>query len=781
MTDSQKGSRERVVRGIRTVATVFAVAALAACATGQAMDRAEQAAKTGDWDAAVAYYREALLEDPDRLEARIKLEQASRMASGGHMNRARDLEAQDHLPGAVAEYRLAADLDPSNTMAIAKAAGLERRIREATEAARPRPRIEELRAEAGLTPFPRLDPRTRVPALRFPNASVRDILRTIADFTGINITFDQGVDSFLNRSYSIDVQDVPLEEVLNQVLTANQLTFKVVNPQTIFIYNDTAQKRGQFEELYVQSFYLSHADATEAQQLITQLTQTGAAIRPVIQPQKAANALVVKATAPVLQIIADVIRTIDKPRAEVIIDVEILEVDRQRARQLGIDLGSYTIGFQLSPGGPPGADGAVPPFSVNQAANATSQDVYMSVPTAQIRLLESDTKTRVLAKPQLRGQEGATLSLNLGDDIPVAQTTFGAVAAGGVQTVPQTSYTYRRVGVNVTMTPRVTYNDEIILDPLQVENSGLGANIDVAGVSLPSFISRTATTSMRLRDGESNLLAGLIRQQDRELLKGIPGIMSIPGLRRLLGSEDSQFQESDIIMIVTPRIVRSKELTVDDLRPLFVGTGTNLGASQQPQLISPGAPPAPAGALPSAGRGGAPPQVQTPPAGELPPVGTRAPGVVPIQPVGAQPAQPAPAGIAQISVNVPGGELQAGGPPYNVPIAVNGVSRLGTVALTITYDPKVLRAVSVTQGGFMAQGGVTPAFTPKIDEPAGRIDLVITRVGDTTGASGDGLLAGIVFEAIAPGSTQIVLAGVANDPSGQALPARLVPASVTVR
>jgi general secretion pathway protein D len=765
---------------MRTLAAILATVALVGCAAGQAMKRGEEAAKRGEWDAAVAYYREALLRDPGRLEARIKLEQSTRMASVAHIARARELEAQDQLAGALAEYRLGADLDPSNTLALAKAVALERHIRDLMEASRPRSRMEELQQEAAQTsPFPTLDPRTRVPAMRFPNAAVRDILRTISDFTGINVTYDQGVDSFLTRPYSIDVQDVPLVEVLNQVLTANQLTFKVVNPRTIFVYQDTPQKRAQFEEVYVQSFYLSHADATEVQQLITQITQTGAATRPVIQPQKAANALVVKATAPVLQIIADVIRSIDKPRAEVIIDIQILEVDRQRARQLGLDLGNYTLGFTLSPGGPPG-DGGLPPFNLNQAGNATSRDVYMSVPSAQIKLLESDTNTKVLAKPQLRGREGATLSLNLGDDIPVAQTTFGAVAAGGVQTVPQTSYTYRRVGVNVTITPRVTYDDEIILDPLSVEKSGLGANIDVAGQSLPSFVSRQATTSMRLRDGESNLLAGLIREEDRELLKGIPGIMNIPGLRRLFGSEDSTFEQSDIVMIVTPHIVRSHELTADDLRPLFVGTGTNLGASQQPQLIAPGAPPPPGAAPPSTVAGGVTPpaQAQTPPAGEVPPVAARAPGVVAIEPVG---VVAEPAGIAQFSLAVPAGELQAGGPPYTVPIAVSGVSRLGTVALTITFDPKALRVVSITQGNFMAQGGASAAFTPNVDEAGGRIDLVITRPGDEVGASGDGLLAGLVFEAIAPGPTQITLTGVANDPAGQTLAARFIPASVIIR
>ena len=763
---------------LHKLVVLVAVVALAGCATGQALKRGEQAARAGDWDSAVAYYREALLRHPDRLEARVKLQYASRMASAVHIDRARDLEAQEHLPGAVAEYRLAADLDPSNTLALARAIALERQIRERVEAARPPSRVEEMRAEAAQTsPFPMLDPRTRVPGMRFPNAAVRDILRTISDFTGINITYDAGVDPTLSRAYSIDIQDMPLEEVLNQVLTANGLTFKVVNPRTIFVYQDTPQKRAQFEEVYVQSFYLSHADATEVQQLLTQLTNVGSANRPVIQPQKASNALVVKATAPVLQIIDSVIKAVDKPRAEVVIDIEILEIDRKRARQLGIDLGSYTLGFTLSPGGVPGQAGS-PPFNITDLQNAGRSDTYLSIPTAQIRLLESDTSTKVLAKPQLRGREGASLSLNLGDNIPVAQTTFGSVAAGGVQTVPQTSYAYRQVGVNVTMTPRVTYNDEIILDPLSVEKSGLGPNIDVAGQSLPTFVQRQAVTSMRLRDGESVFLAGLIREEDRELLKGIPGLARIPGLRRIFGSEDSSFEESDIVMIVTPHIVRSHELTVEDLRPLFVGTFANLGATQQPQLISPDAPPPPAGAAPAAGRAGGPPPVQTvtPPAGELRPVGARAPGVVPIEPVGAEPA-----GIAQITVSAPAGELQAGGPPYTMPIAVAGAARLGTVALTVTYDPKVLRAVSVTQGSFMAQGGATPAFTPKIDEAAGRIDMVITRPGDQSGVSGDGLLAAVVFEAIGPGSSQIALSGVMNDAQGKAIPVRLVPASVIVR
>jgi general secretion pathway protein D len=785
--------KELVVQRMRSMAIVLAVVVLTGCAAGRAMQRGETAAKQGDWDAAVAYYREALLRDPGRLDARVRLEIASRMASAAHVARARELQAQDHLPGAAAEYRLAADLDSSNTLALTNALQLERRIRDQIEAARPQARIEGLREQAAQTsPFPTLDPRTSVPGMRFTNTAVRDILDSIGKFTGIDVTYDQGVESYTGRPYSIDISDQPLEEILNQVLTANTLTFKIINPRTIFVYQDSPQKRQQFEEVYVQTFYINHADLNDVQQLVTQLTQQGTGTRPVIQPQKAANALVVKATAPVLQIIDSVIKSIDKPRAEVIVDVEILEVSRIRAKQLGIDLSDYAIGFTLSPEvAPPNTGGTFPPavpppFNINTVSQGVSRnDFYATIPTAQLRLLATDTHTKTLAKSQLRGSEGAALTLALGDDIPVAQTTFGSVATGGVQTIPQTQYSYRRVGVNVTMTPRVTYNEEIILDPLTVERSGLGGNINVAGVSLPSFVARQASTSMRLRDGESNMLAGLISEADRKTMEGIPGIMDIPILRDLFGNRDSSREDSELVMIVTPHIVRGRDLTADDVRPFYVGTGNNLGARTQPQLIAPGTPlPAPT-TPPSVGRGGAPPApgqvpppAQTPPpAGETPPV--RAPGVVPIEPVGGA-AQP-PAGIGQLVVTAPGAEWQAGGPPYTVPVTVIGVSTVGTVAVTITYDPKVLRATSVTQGTFMAQGGASPTFTPKIDQEAGRIDIAIARPGNQTGAAGDGLLAGIVFEALAAGSTQIAVAGVATTPSGQAVPLRMVPASVTVR
>ena len=173
------------------------------------------------------------------------------------------------------------------------------------------------------------------------------------------------------------------------------------------------------------------------------------------------------------------------------------------------------------------------------------------------------------------GTEGQTLTLNLGDEIPVPSTVFGAAAPGGISSIPISSFNYRAVGVNVEMTPRVTYEGEIVLD-LSVESSTLGQSINVAGQSLPTFGSRKVVTRLRLRDGESNLLAGLLREEERRSLRGFPRTLRLPVLSQLLSDNDSAVSQTDIIMLLTPRIVRTHELTQEDVSPIHIGTQQNL-------------------------------------------------------------------------------------------------------------------------------------------------------------------------------------------------------------
>ena len=592
----------------RTVAVGVAIVLLAGCATGRAFRSGQQAARQGDWDAAVAYYRTALSHDPSRVDIKIALQRATLAASAEHMARAKDLEAQEQWAAAAAEYRLAADLDPANIFAAAKATAIERKLREEMEALRPVSRMETLREQARQVPgMPTLIDPTVPINLRISNTSVREILTTIGTMAGINVTFVEqpSIDQQLRRPYSVDLQGESPETALAQVLTANQLTFKVINPRGIMVYGSDPGGRTAHDDVFVQVFYLSHVEATEMSQLLSSLTQQIGSSRPQIQPNKNTNALTVRGTLPVLKVFEQVIRANDKPKAEVMIDVEILEVSRQRIKEMGLNLSTYALGFALSPETRPASIvGDSVPFNLNTISQGVSTaDFYATVPSALIKLLETEENTRVLASSQLRGQERAPLTLNLGDDIPIPTTTFAAQVPGGLATTPTTSFTYRPVGINLTITPQVSFDGEIILDVV-VESSTRSADVIINGQALPAFGNRKAGTKLRMRDGESNLLAGLIKEEDRRNAQGFPGLNQIPFLRSIFGGTKSTVGSSDVVMIITPRILRSQELTPADLAPMYVGTGTSFGASTTPQLIVPqpvsgGAAPPPAAAPPT--------------------------------------------------------------------------------------------------------------------------------------------------------------------------------------
>jgi general secretion pathway protein D len=851
------------------IALALIAMTLTACAAGRAFRRGEEAARLGDWDSAVVHFRRAVQENPDRPEYKIQLERSMQNAARDHIARAKELEQTDQLDAALREYRKGLEYDQTNRLAASKAAELERTIRERVEAARPRPRIETLREQARATTAPPLlDPASRQPLkFSFNNAALRDVINTITSAAGINTMYDAQAESTVGRPITINLDGITLEQGLDQILASNGLYYKVLNPRTIMILPDNAQKHAQYDELAIKTFYLSHADAAEVSQILNQIVRVAqAGSQPAIMMNKTANTLTVRATVQMMDIIERVIRANDKPRAEIIIDVEILEVNRNRLKQYGLDLGDYSIGVNFSPEGPPTTStgtgtGTTPgtptttnrPFNLNTISQGiATTDFYLTVPQGVVRFMEQDNHTRILAKPQLRGAEGTKLTLNLGEEVPVVSTIFGAAAAGGFASIPQSSFNYRNVGVNVEMTPRVTYEGEIILD-LAVENSSLGANINIAGQDVPRFNSRKVGTRLRLREGESNLLAGLIAENTTDNLKGLPGLIRVPGFKQLFSSNNQQTNETDIVMLLTPHIVRTHELTAEDLGSIYIGTQQHIGLTGAPQLIAPPegtAPPATTSGgeiAPAAGAGttvgtsqpGAPPGVPTGPAtgaappgvpatvpptvppgtspipGQLPPVqppaaatttpapatpvtgeAATAPAAPPTPPAGAAPtAAPEPAAptapgtaapaqqgqVAQLIVTPPGTEFRVGGGPYTVPISINGVSRLSTVTLTLTFDPGVVRARTVQQGSFMQQGGATPTFTPRIDPGAGRVDIVITRTSDATGASGSGLLAAVIFDAIAAGNVTFTPSGTAATPDGAAIPVSFAPVTVTVR
>jgi general secretion pathway protein D len=811
-------------RVLGSLAVVVVAGLIAGCASGRAFSRGEEAGRAGDWEAAVGFYRQALQNDPDRPDYKIALERAMVAAAGQYADRARQFENANQLEEALRAYRKALEFEPSNRQLASKAAEIERVLRDRIEAATPRPEIEKLREQARRPTEPVLNPTSREPLIfNFSNTSAREILEFVGRFTGINVTFDS---TFADKPISVKLDGVTLEQALQQIMIANGYFYKVLNERTIIVAVDTVPNRNKYEEQVIRTFYLSHADATEVFTMLNNVVRiAGQAVLPTFSANKTANTITVRATAAVVQIVERVIDSIDKPRAEVIVDVQILEVSRERAKQYGLSLSDYAIGAAFSPEvAPPTGDTAAPPFNLNTISNGVSTaDFYMSVPSAVIRFLESDSQTKVLAKPQLRGSEGQKLTLNLGEDVPVPSTTFTPLAAGGATTNPLTSYGYRTIGIIVEMEPRVTYEGEVILT-ISVENSARGQDTNIAGQNLPSFFSRKVQTRLRLRDGESNLLAGLLREDERRSLRGFPGILRLPLVKQLFSDNDQNIRQTDIVMLLTPRIIRTHELRASDLAPIYIGTQGNLGLGGPPPVFGGGAEAAPQGEPAAAGAAAAP--APTPGAPGTPgtkpaiepvlPTGATArpavpagsspiPGMTPVPPVTPTPAPttlvspppppepvaatppaapPKPSapipGAARITLSPPG-EMKVGGGPYLVPISVSGATRLSTVTIAVSYNPALVRVRNVQEGTFMRQGGVNPTFTQQVDASSGRIDIAISRPGDQTGASTTGLLAALLLEPIAPGTSALSVSGSASMPGGASAALQFLPASITVR
>jgi type II secretory pathway component GspD/PulD (secretin) len=809
---------------------VFVVAVLlAGCGGGSAYKKGYTAAQNGDWDDAVEQYRIAVQEHPNQPEYKIALERAMITASQQHLDAARLAEARMQWEEALREYRRASELDPPNRMLASKASDIEHKIRDEVEAsARSRSTMEQMRETARRAgPPPLFNLNTVLPAIRLSDTSLRTILNAIAQAAGINIQYDT---SFNDRPFSVNLENVTLQDALNQVLLANGLFFKVLNQRTIIVAQDSLANRTKYEDQVIRTFYLNHADSGELVQLLNQVGRLGGQqVPPQIAATKSSNTITVRGTTTMVDIIERLIQANDNPRAEVVIDVQILEVNRQRAKQFGLDLGTYSIGGAFSPevdprGGSVTAGGAgtggnagtatagalgSPAFNANTISRGISTaDFYLAVPQAVVRFLATDSETKIIAKPQLRGSEGTKLSLALGEEIPVPSTTFTPIATGGANFNPLTSYNYRPVGVNVDITPRVTLDGDVIMD-LIVENSARGSDVVVAGTTIPGFVSRKVTTRLRLRDGESNLLAGLLSETERKSMRGFPGLLHIPVISAMFASNDTQVQQTDIIMLLTPRIVRTQELTQQDLDPIFIGTANYPALGGTPPLIqveptapaaapaAPGAAPAPA--VPGAGLSVAPPgsgpipgtttlpPAAAAPAPALPPTlaGPNAPAAAPPAnvPAGTPGVQALPTATGgQVLLSVPGNDFRTGAGPYTVPITVTGTSRLSTVSLTVTYNPAVIRVRTVQEGSFMRTGGGNASFTQQADPNGGRIDIAILRTNDTTGVAGTGVLGALIFDAIAPGNANLSISGSATAPGGAPLPLQfMAPPSVTVR
>jgi general secretion pathway protein D len=563
----------------RLLLLLAATTIAAACATSTALHHGRDAERLKDYDRAVVEYAKAVRLDPNNMDARLALDRAKLRASQEHYQRGRRYAATMKLDQALIEYETAAELNPTATDIDEELRSTRNKLR--AKIAVPREGKTELQTlieRARDLPPPGMDlPQgVKMPAtLTFRDASSRDVFTAIARMANISIIFDS---AFRETPVTVDLRNASLDDSLNTVAGATRTFFRVTAPKTVVVIPDTPAKRREYEEEVVRTFYLSNADLKETMDLLRMVLDARR-----ISPTTATNALTIKDTPERIAAASRVLSAIDKARPEVIIDVELLEVDRTKLQEYGLQIASNS---GANP--PTGLSGTVSiatdsagVTTLQTLKNLTSADVLLTgLPTLYYKLLKTDSNTRTLANPQLRTTDGIAAKARFGEQVPVPVTTFAPIATGGTAQQPITSFNYQNIGVNIDITPRTHHDDDVSLQ-LNVVVS----NISGTGFGgLPTFGNREINTTIRLRDGETNMLAGLIRDDERVAMEGIPGLVDIPLVGHIFAHNTKSTNQTDIILTLTPHIIRVLDLQEADLRPFRVGRDSLAPIAELPVL-----------------------------------------------------------------------------------------------------------------------------------------------------------------------------------------------------
>jgi general secretion pathway protein D len=562
------------------------------CSTAKrTADQGEDAFKHQNWDAAVYHYLQALAEDPENVEYKLQLAFARQKASQKHFDNGVMLHKLGRLLAARNEFQMALQLDPSNQYAEQLLDDVieEMEILSTPDGARELERMKKEAREAKVKP-PVLDPTSKEPiTLNFPRPKpVKEIYNAIGKAYGFNVLFDP---KLKDDRLAIELRDLTAEQALEMVMQAAGHFYKVLDENSIIIAEDTPQNRREYEDLVIKTFFLSNADVKEIDKLLRSLIEARR-----LSTNEQLNAITLRDTADKVAIAEKLIRINDKAKAEVLVDVEILIMATSKNSDIGTALSTYSFNLGFDPAtintNPDSPEGSI---GLGDLQNLTRGNWFINVPSILINLAKSSGEAEVLAQPQLRISEGEKASLLIGDQVPIPVTSFNTGYQGAPGTVtPITSFQYRDVGIEIEVEPRVHHNREITLN-LKVGISNLGETVPVGPEQEAITIgTRTITSVIRLKSGETSLLAGLIRKDKTKGVTKTPLLGDIPVLGRLFRTETITDKNTDLVLTLTPQIIRFPDIEEEDLAPVWVGTESRISyTGTRPRVQSGRAPTGP--------------------------------------------------------------------------------------------------------------------------------------------------------------------------------------------
>jgi general secretion pathway protein D len=587
---------------------------------------------------------------------------------------------------------------------------------------------------------------TRPITLDFRNATVGTLLEAITRGSGINFMLDRDVR--LEGRTTIYMKSGKVEDALDMILRANQLAKRVVDPQTILIYPNTPDKLREHQELVIRVFHLAHVEAKTTAQMLRNLLKLK---EPYVDEK--ANFVALREPPEVIALAERLVALQDVAEAEVMLEVEVLEVKTSRLTDLGIN---FPNGFSVTPLGAGGASG----LNVDSLRNVNSTRVGVSVGSLLVNLRREVGDFNTLANPKIRARSKEKARILIGDKVPVITTT-----SGGANGLVSENVSYLDVGLKLEVEPTVSPDDEVTIK-MALEVSSVVREIRSAGGSTAFQIgTRNANTVLRLRDGETQILGGLISNDERSAANRVPGLGDLPVAGRLFSSQKDEFQRTELVLAITPRILRPAPRPDIAQAELWIGSEANMRLRLAPQVValeSPRTVAAASSAAPGPTRSST--VATTTPAGNAPSSVTNASSV---------PANLQLRWVAPSEVKL--------GDTFNVTVnAISGVALRG-LPMEMLFSSTQLEVLSIAEGGLLKQGDGATSFVQAVNASAGRINVSLMR-NEGEGAAGEGGLLTIQFKAKAAGPAQLSFTSVRPMSSTGLVPMQALPvANITIK
>ena len=750
----------RKIAGHRAVATALllflAASLLPGCATDKLSREGRSLIDEGHYEEGLAMLQEAVKDQPDEVAHRALLMRSRDRVMTRLLAEAASARADGRSEYAQSIYERALKIDSGNTRAkdglealamdkrhekiIDEARELLKKGKHGSAGAALKPvllespknsqaivlqrQIDEHAAKE-LIAGPTLEAQFKKPvSLQFRDANLKMVFEALSRVSGINVLLDKEVKPDLKTS--IFVSDVSVEDTIDLILLQSQLSKKVISSNTVFVYPNTPAKIKEHQDLMIRSFHLVNADP---KQMLTML-KTVLKTKDIFINEKI-SAIVIRDTPDAIRLAEKMIADQDISEPEVMMEVEVLEINRTRLTDIGIKWPDQITFTATGTGAVPGATVPTTVPTLTQLRQINGDGIVTSPPmSVTLKAMLQDTDTKILASPRIRARNREKAKIMIGDRVPVITNAVTPVSSGAP--VVTGSVQYLDVGLKLEVEPDIHLDNEVAIRVnLDVSTIVKEVQNTLSGTLAYQIGTRNASTMLQLKDGETQILAGLIDNQERNSASKVPGMGQLPLLGRLFSEHQGNGTKTEIVLSITPHIVG--KIHQPDVREIEYWSGTEASLQTRPPMLRP------LGKVALNGSGGVPSAMPATPAPAPSPSGNQAaPNVAPESPVALSWQGPGQAKI---------------GDKIRLSLNTRSAQELRSLEFLVGFDPEVLQVSDVIEGDFLQQNNAQLQFDKTIDQDIGQVSV---ELSGTAGATGSGSVATIEFEVIgAAAQTQI--------------------------